>query len=100
MGDKAQKRLSSLLVLATFVALQIPLKRLVAELVPGNRGPREDVAEALVQGAARTAAVVLASTLVRGLASRRGAGHDLRAMREGRRRGGTKLKVSLEPGVR
>jgi hypothetical protein len=31
MGDKAQKRLSSLLVLATFVALQIPLKRLVAD---------------------------------------------------------------------
>ncbi len=32
MGDKAQKRLSSLLVVATFVALQVPLKkRFVAE---------------------------------------------------------------------
>ena len=97
MGDKAQKRLSSLLVLATFVALQIPLKKLVAELVPGKRGPREDVAEALVQGAARTSAVVLASTVVRGLAGRRESGHN-RAARKGRRRGGTKLKVSLEPG--
>lgn len=111
MGEKAQKRLSSLLVLAMFVALQIPLKRLVAEMVPGKRGPREDVAEALVQGAARMAAVVLASTFVRGLASRRGSGHDQRgsargqrgsgrdsAVRKGRSHGGTRLKVSFEPG--
>ena len=70
MGDKAQKRLLTITVLATFVVLQIPLKKLVAEMVPGKRGPREDVAEALVQGAARTAAVILASTLVRGFANR------------------------------
>ena len=96
--DKVQKRLSSLLVLATFVALQIPIKkRFVAEQIPGRRGPREDVAEALVQGAARMAAVVLASTFVRGLAARRGSGQD-RAVRKGHRRGGTRLKVSLEPG--
>ncbi len=94
-----QRRLLSLLVLGTFVALQIPLKRLVTELlVPGKRGPREDVAEALVQGAARMAAVVLASTFVRRLAARRGSNQD-RVVREGRRRGGTKLKVSLEPGA-
>lgn len=98
MGDKAQKRLSSLLVLATFVALQIPLKRLVAEMVPGKRGPREDVAETLVQGVSRMAAVVLASTFVHGLAARRESGQD-RAVRKGRRRGGTRLKVSLEPGA-
>lgn len=67
MGDNAQKRLLSLTVLATFIALQVPLKRLVNELIPGKRGPGEDVAEALVQGAARTAAVILASTIVRGL---------------------------------
>jgi cation transporter-like permease len=98
MGDKAQKRLSSLLVLATFVALQIPLKRLFAEMVPGKRGPREDVAEALVQGVSRMAAVVLASTFVRGVAARRGSGQD-RAVMKGRRHGGTRLKVSLEPGA-
>lgn len=96
MGDKAQKRLSSLLVLAMFVALQMPLKKLVAELVPGNRGPREDVAEALVQGAARMSAVVLASTLVRALAGRRESDPD-RAASEGEVRAETKLKVSLEP---
>ena len=72
MGDQTQRRLLSLTVLATFVALQVPLKRLVKELIPGKRGPGEDMAEALVQGAARTAAVILASTLVRGLADRDG----------------------------
>ena len=72
MGDKAQRRLLSLTVVATFIALQVPLKRLVNELIPGKRGPGEDVAEALVQGAARTAAVILASTIVRGLADRGG----------------------------
>lgn len=99
MGDKAQKRLSSLLVLATFVALQIPLKkRFVAEQIPGRRGPREDVAEALMQGAARMTAVVLVSGLVRGLASRRESGQD-HAVRQSRTRRGTRLKVSLEPGA-
>ena len=72
MGDKTQKRLLSLSVLATFVVLQIPLKRLVRELVPGKRGPGDDVAEALVQGAARATAVILASAIVRGLADNRG----------------------------
>ena len=70
MGEKMQRRLLSLTVVATFVALQIPLKRLVREMVPGKRGASEDVAEALVQGAARTAAVIIASTVVRGLADR------------------------------
>lgn len=70
MGEKAQRRLLTLTVLATFVALQVPLKRLVAEMVPGKRGPKEDVVEALVQGTARTAAVILASTIVRALADR------------------------------
>ena len=68
MGDKMQRRLLSLLVVATFVALQVPLKKLVKELVPGKRGPGEDVAEAVIQGAARATAVILASTLVRALA--------------------------------
>ena len=72
MGDKMQRRLLSLLVVTTFIGLQIPLKKLVRELVPGKRGPGEDVAEALVQGAARTVAVIVASTLVRGLADGRG----------------------------
>lgn len=76
MGDNAQKRLLSLAVVLTFVVLKIPLKKLIAELVPGKRGPREDVADALMQGAARTAAVIIASTLVRGLAGQDGSSID------------------------
>ena len=91
MGDKAQKRLLTLLVLGTFVALQIPLKRLVRELVPGNRGPREDVAEAVLQGAARMTAVILASAFVRGLADQRESGPD-GAGRKGRRAEGQILR--------
>ena len=105
MGDKAQKRLSSLLVVAAFVALQAPLKkRLVAEQIPGRRGPREDVAEALMQGAARMAAVVLVSTAVRALAGggvagqRRGSGDAVAAGKGREERARTWLKVTLEPG--
>lgn len=71
MNDKAQKRLLSLLVVATFVALQTPLKRLLAQQVPEKRGPREDVAEAVLQGAAKMVAVIFASTFVRGMANQR-----------------------------
>ena len=92
MGDKAQRRLLSLTVVATFIALQIPLKKLVAELVPGRRGPREDVTEALIQGAARTAAVILASTIVRGLADREG----LNAQQRGVRRDSSLEEGALE----
>lgn len=97
MGDKAQRRLLTLTVLATFVALQIPLKKLVAEMVPGKRGPREDVAEALVQGAARTAAVILASTLVRGLADRgESSGTSGRAVRKSSSVKDSSVEVTLE----
>ena len=103
MGEKAQKRLSSLLVLATFVALQIPLKkRFVAQQIPGRRGPREDVAEALMQGAARMTAVVLVSTAVRVLAgggvtgNRRGSGDDGGAGKGREERAKTVLRGLLE----
>ena len=105
MEDKAQKRLASLLVLATFVGLQIPLKkRFVAEQMPGKRGPREDATEALMQGAARMTAVVLVSTVVRALAgggltgNRRRSDDDGAAAGKGREeRAKTVLKVLLEP---
>ena len=89
-----QKRVLSLLVVATFVALQVPLKRLVRELVPGKRGPGEDVAEALVQGAARATAVILASTIVRALADD-GSSTD-RAVGEDRSTEEGALEVTLE----
>ncbi len=72
MSDKAQRRLLSLLVIAIFLALDSPLKKLVAEQVPERRGPKDDVTEASLQGMARVVAVIVASALVRQLAERRG----------------------------
>lgn len=105
MKDKAQKRLLTLLVLATFAALRSPLKtRFVGEPLPGKRGPKEDVAEALVQGAARMGAVVLASTAVRILAgggftgNRQQGSGDNGAVGKGREEDAeTVLRVLLEP---
>ncbi len=71
MSDKAQRRLLSLLVVAIFLVLNRPLKKLVAEQVPEKRGPRDDVAEAVLQGATRMVAVIFASAFVRGLAEQR-----------------------------
>ena len=90
-----QRRVLSLLVVATFVALQVPLKKLVRELIPGKRGPGEDVAEALVQGAARATAVILASTLVRGLADGQGSNAD-RAVQEDRSTEEGAMEVALD----
>ena len=95
MSDKMQRRVLSLLVVATFVALQVPLKKLVRELIPGKRGPGEDVAEALVQGAARATAVILASTLVRGLADGQGSSAD-RAVQEDRSTEEGAMEVTLD----
>lgn len=71
MSDNAQKRLLSVIVIVLFLILDKPLKRFVAEQVPERRGARDDVTEAVLQGVARTAAVILASALVRQLARQR-----------------------------
>ncbi len=71
MSDKAQSRLLSLLVIVTFLVLKGPLNRFVDERIPERRGPRDDVTEAVLQGVARTTAVIVASALVRQLARQR-----------------------------
>ena len=71
MSDKAQRRLLSVLVIAIFLALDSPLKKLIGEQVPDRRGPRDDMTEAVLQGLARMVAVIVASALVRQLAERR-----------------------------
>ena len=71
MSDNAQRRLLSLLIITIFLALDAPLKKLVAEQVPERRGPKDDVAEAVLQGMARMVAVIIASAIVRQLAKRR-----------------------------
>jgi hypothetical protein len=45
VSHKTQRRLLSLLVLATFQVLNRPLRNLVADLVPERRGPADDVTE-------------------------------------------------------
>ncbi len=71
MSDKAQRRLLSLLVTAIFQVLNRPLRQLVLEQVPERRGPKDDVAEAVLQGMARMVAVIFASAVVRGLVDSR-----------------------------
>ncbi len=66
-----QRRLLSLLVVAMFLTLEISLKKLLRERVPGKRGPKEDVADAVLQGAARMLAVIFASAFVRSLVEQR-----------------------------
>lgn len=61
----------SVLVIVMFLALDRPMKRLIAEQVPERRGAKDDVMEAVLQGLARTAAVIVASALVRQLARQR-----------------------------
>jgi hypothetical protein len=53
------------------VGLNSPLSKLTAEKVADRRGPWNDVAEAVLQGLARTTAVIVASAFVRQLAERR-----------------------------
>ena len=71
MSHKMQRRLLSLLVLVISQVLNRPLRNLVADQVPGRRGPADDATEALVQGMARMVAVLVGSAVVRGLAEKR-----------------------------
>ncbi len=66
-----QRRLLSLLVLTLSQVLNRPLRNLVADLVPERRGPADDVTEAVLQGMVRMVAVIVASTIVRGVAEKR-----------------------------
>ncbi len=71
MSDETQRRLLTVLVVVLTAVLSRPLKNLVDEAVPERRGVGDDLAEAILQGVARTGAVVLASVLVRQLSKSR-----------------------------
>ena len=70
MSHQTQKMLLTGMTVLMSVALNRPLKSMISEAVPERRGVRDDVMEAILQGIARMAAVVVASVLVRWLASR------------------------------
>lgn len=71
MSDQTQKRLMTALSIGISLALSQPLTRFVGEQIPERRGIKDDVLEAVLKGLVRMVALVLASVLVRQLASRR-----------------------------
>ncbi len=71
MSEKMQTRLLSLLTVAIFLGLNRQAKKFVDRRIPERRGVGDDILEASLQGAARLAAVVAASVLVRRLAESR-----------------------------
>lgn len=71
MSEKMQTRLLSLLTVVIFLGLNRQVKRYIDKQIPERRGARDDLLEASLQGAARLAAVVAASVVVRRLAGPR-----------------------------
>ncbi len=71
MSEKMQARLLSLLTVAIFLGLNRQAKKFIDKRVPERWGVGDDLLEATLQGAARLAAVVAASVLVRRLAESR-----------------------------
>jgi hypothetical protein len=73
MSEKMQRRLLTLIAIPMALAISQPLTRYIGEQIPERRGIKDDLAEAVLKGLARTAAIFLASLLVRQLAEwRRG----------------------------
>ena len=71
MDDRTQKILLTALSVGLSALFSQPFTGLISEAIPERRGIKDDLTEAVLKGAARTAALVLASVLVRWLAARR-----------------------------
>lgn len=71
LSDKMQRQLVTVLGIVGSQILVRPLTRFIGEQIPERRGIRDDLIEALIKGLTRTAALALASILVRQLALRR-----------------------------
>ena len=73
MDDGTQKLLLTALSIGLSALLSRPFTNMISEAIPERRGGvRDDVAEAVLKGATRTVAVIIASVLARRLAGRRG----------------------------
>jgi hypothetical protein len=70
MSDKTQRILVTVLAIGLSQVLARPLTGFIGEQIPERRGVRDDFAEALLKGSTRMAAFLIASVLVRKLASR------------------------------
>jgi hypothetical protein len=71
ISDKTQKRLVTLLSIGISIGLSQPLVRFIGEKIPERRGIKDDLTEAVLQGLVRAVALVIASMIVRRLASSR-----------------------------
>ncbi len=72
MDDRTQKLLLTALSVGLSALLSRPFTNMISEAIPQRRGVRDDVAEAVLKGATRAVAVIVASAVVRWLAGRRG----------------------------
>lgn len=70
MSDKTQRLLVTGLAIGLSQVLARPLTRFIGEQIPERRGIKDDLAEAFLKGSTRMAAFLIASILVRKLASR------------------------------
>lgn len=70
MSDKTQRLLVTGLAIGLSQVLARPLTRFIGEQIPERRGIKDDVTEAVLKGSTRMAAFLIASILVRKLASR------------------------------
>ena len=71
MSDKTQKQLVTLLSIGISIGLSQPLARFIEKEIPERRGIKDDLTEAVLQGLVRAVALVVASVIVRKLASSR-----------------------------
>jgi hypothetical protein len=70
LSEQAQRRLLTILAIAIAMGLTRPLNTFIEEQIPERRGIGDDVAEAILQGLARAAAIFSASVIVRQIARR------------------------------
>ncbi len=67
MDDKTQKRVQTVIA----IVLSRPVNKYIDEQIPERRGAKDDLLEAVLQGAVRMTAFFAASVLVRKLAEMR-----------------------------
>jgi hypothetical protein len=71
MDDKTQKRVQTIIAIVIAMVLSRPINRFIDEQIPERRGAKDDLFEAVLQGAVRMAAFFAASVAVRKLAEMR-----------------------------
>jgi hypothetical protein len=71
MDDKTQKRVQTVLSIIIAIGLSRPVNKFIDEQIPERRGAKDDLLEAVLQGAVRMAAFFAASVLVRKLSEMR-----------------------------